>query len=109
MIKSLALLTAKDGMTREEFRKIWLAEHAPLVHAVPGVRKYVLSFILAEPTSANAPIQPVRVDAIAELWYDNIEAQRRAAASPEMKIVTDNGAKYLGAIKPLLLEEVSII
>lgn len=109
MIKSLALLTAKDGMTREEFRKIWLAEHAPLVLAVPGVRKYVLSFILAEPTSANAPIQPVRVDAIAELWYDDIAAQQRAAATPEMKIVQDNGAKYLGAIKPLLTEEVSII
>jgi uncharacterized protein (TIGR02118 family) len=109
MIKSLALLTAKDGMTREEFRKVWLAEHAPLVRAVPGVRKYVLSFILAEPTSANAPIQPVRVDAIAELWYDDVAAQQRAAASPEMKIVTDNGALYLGAIKPLLTEEVSII
>ena len=109
MIKSLALLTAKDGMTREEFRKIWVAEHAPLVHAVPGVRKYVLSFILGEPTSANAPIQPVRVDAIAELWYDDIESLRRAAASPEMKIVQDNGAKYLGAIKPLVTEEVSII
>jgi uncharacterized protein (TIGR02118 family) len=109
MIKSLALLTAKDGMTREEFRKIWVAEHAPLVHAVPGVRKYVLSFILVEPTAANAPIQPVRVDAIAELWYDDMEAMRRAAASPEMKIVQDNGALYLGAIKPLVTEEVSII
>lgn len=96
-------------MTREEFRKVWLAEHAPLVRAVPGVRKYVLSFILAEPTSANAPIQPVRVDAIAELWYDDVAAQQRAAASPEMKIVTDNGALYLGAIKPLLTEEVAII
>ena len=109
MIKSLALLTAKDGMTREEFRKIWLAEHAPLVRAVPGVRKYVLSFILAEPTVANAPIQPVRVDAIAELWYDDVAAQQRAAASPEMKIVQDNGALYLGSIKPLLTEEVAII
>jgi uncharacterized protein (TIGR02118 family) len=109
MIKSLSLLTAKDGMTREEFRKIWLAEHAPLVHAVPGVRKYVLSFIVAEPTTANAPIQSVRVDAIAELWYDDMEAMQRAAASPEHKIVLTNGAKYLGSIKPLVTEEVTII
>jgi len=48
MIKSLSLLTRKSAMSKEEFRRIWLGEHAPLVHAVPQVRKYVLSFPLED-------------------------------------------------------------
>ena len=55
MIKSLSLLTRKSAMSKEDFRRIWVGEHAPLVHAVPQVRRYVLSFILDEPTRPDVP------------------------------------------------------
>jgi len=109
MIKSLSLLTRKSSMTREEFRSVWESEHAPLVRAVPEVRRYVLSFVIGEPTKANVPIQAMQVDAMAELWYDDVAAMQRAAARPEMKAVLDNGAKHLGAIKSFVTEEVSVI
>ena len=109
MIKSLSLLTRKSTLSKEEFRRIWLGEHAPLVHAVPQVRKYVLSFPLAEPTRPDVPTQTVNVDAVAELWYDDMASLQAAAASPQMKTVTDNGALYLGAIKTFITEEVAII
>ena len=73
MIKSLSLLTRKSTLSKEEFRRIWLGEHAPLVHAVPQVRKYVLSFILGEPTRPDVPTQAMSVDAVAELWYDDMD------------------------------------
>jgi uncharacterized protein (TIGR02118 family) len=109
MIKSLTLLTRKIGLSREEFRRIWLGEHAPLVHAVPQVRQYVLSFILDEPTRPDVPTQAMDVDAVAELWYDDMAALKAAAASPQMKAVLANGALYLGAIKTFITEEVAII
>jgi uncharacterized protein (TIGR02118 family) len=109
MIKSLSLLTRKSALSREEFRRVWVGEHAPLVHAVPQVRRYVLSFILDEPTRPDVPIQAMNVDAVAELWYDDMAALRAAAASPEMKVVTDNGALYLGAIKTFITEEIAVI
>jgi uncharacterized protein (TIGR02118 family) len=109
MIKSLSLLTRRAGMSREEFRGVWLAEHAPLVHAVPQVRRYVLSFVLEEPTRADVPTQAMNVDAIAELWYDDMAALKAAAASLEMKAVQANGALHLGAIKTFLTEEVAVI
>jgi len=109
VIKSLSLLTRKTTLSKEEFRRIWLGEHAPLVHAVPQVRKYVLSFPLAEPTRPDVPTQTVNVDAVAELWYDDMASLQAAAASPQMKTVTDNGALYLGAIKTFITEEVAII
>jgi hypothetical protein len=49
------------------------------------------------------------VDAIAELWYDDMVALKAAAASPEMRAVQANGALHLGAIKTFLTEEVAII
>ena len=55
MIKSLSLLTRKSTLSKEEFRRIWVSEHAPLVHAVPQVRRYVLCFILEEPTRPDVP------------------------------------------------------
>ncbi len=109
MIKSVSLLTRKSHLSRAEFRKVWEGEHAPMVRAVPGVRRYVLSFVIEEPERANAPIQPMSVDAMAELWYDDRAALQRAAASPELQAVLDNGSLYLGAIKTFITEEVEII
>jgi uncharacterized protein (TIGR02118 family) len=109
MIKSLSLLTRKRALSREEFRRIWVGEHAPLVLAVPQVPRYVLSFILEEPARPDVPTQTMDVDAIAELWYDDMAALKAAATSPEMKAVQANGALHLGAIKTFLTEEVAII
>jgi uncharacterized protein (TIGR02118 family) len=109
MIKSLSLLTRRSALSKEEFRRIWVGEHAPLVLAVPQVRRYVLSFILEEPTRPDVPTQAMSVDAVAELWYDDMAALKEAAASPEMRAVQANGALHLGAIKTFLTEEVAII
>jgi uncharacterized protein (TIGR02118 family) len=109
MIKSLSLLTRNSALSKEEFRRIWVGEHAPLVLAVPQVRRYVLSFILEEPTRPDVPTQTMSVDAFAELWYDDMAALKAAAASPEMKAVQANGALHLGAIKTFFTEEVAII
>jgi hypothetical protein len=46
---------------------------------------------------------------VAELWYDDMACLQAAAASPQMKTVTDNGALYLAAIKTFITEEVTII
>lgn len=109
MIKSLSLLTRKPGMTAEAFREVWVGEHAPLVHGVPEVRRYVLSFPLSEPSRPDVPTQAMSVDAVAELWFDDMASLQQAGASAAMKRVTDNGALYLGAIKTFITEEITVI
>ena len=49
------------------------------------------------------------VDGIAELWYDDEAALARAAATPEMKRLTDDGALFIGRIKSYVIEEKQII
>jgi uncharacterized protein (TIGR02118 family) len=106
VIKSIGLLTRKDGLTHEDIVK---HVHAPLAHAVPGVRRYVQSHIVAERKRPDIPTTDVEIDGIAELWYDDRAAMERANASPEAKRLHADGALFIGQIKSFVLEEKVII
>ena len=109
MIKTLSLLTRKRGMTHEQFVTHWVEIHAPLAHAVPGLRRYVQSHILEEPTRPDIPTAEIEVDGIAELWYDDRAALARAHASPQATALFADGALFIGRIKTFIVEEKVII
>ena len=92
MIKMIGLLTRRPELTHEEFVHHWLLVHGPLARAVPGVRRYVQSHIIGTRTRPDIPETDVQIDGIAELWYDDMAGFERAAASAEMKRLTDDGA-----------------
>ena len=109
MIKSISLLTRKENITHEQFVKHWLEVHGPLAYAVPGLRRYVQSHIVAERTRPDIPTLDVAVDGIAESWYDDLDALKFANASPQAKILHDDGATFIGRIKTFTIEEKIII
>ena len=109
MIKSVSLLTRKDGMSHDQFVKHWLEIHGPLAWAVPGLRRYVQSHIVEERTRPDIPTSDIQVDGIAELWYDDRESMARALASPEAKTLHADGALFIGRIKTFTVEEKVII
>lgn len=109
MIKSISLLTRKAHLSHEQFVKHWVEIHAPLAHAVPRVRRYVQSHILAERTRPDIETLDLEIDGIAELWFDSVEDLRFAFASPEAKILHDDGALFIGRIKSYTIEEKVII
>lgn len=109
MIKVVSLLTRKDGISHEEFVRHWYEIHAPLAMAVPGIRRYVQSHITETRSRPDIPDTDVDVDGIAELWYDDLASFEKAAATPEMKRLTDDGALFIGRIKTYVIEERQII
>ena len=109
MIKSISLLTRKPELTHEQFMKHWVEIHAPLAHAVPGVRRYVQNHIRDERTRPDIPTTEVAVDGVAELWFDDQAALDAAARSPEMKALHDDGAKFIGRIRSYIIEEKTVI
>ncbi len=109
MIKSISLLTRKDGISHEEFIHHWVEVHAPLAHAVPRLRRYVQSHILAERRRPDIETLAVQIDGIAELWYDSLEDMQIAMTSPEAKILHDDGATFIGKIKSFTIEEKVIV
>ena len=109
MIKVIGLLTRKPHISHEDFVKHWFEIHGPLALAVPGIRRYVQSHIIGSRTRPDIAETGVQADGIAELWYDDIESYERAARTPEMKRLTDDGALFIGGIKTWLVEEREII
>jgi uncharacterized protein (TIGR02118 family) len=109
VIKIISLLTRKAGMTHEQFVKHWVEVHAPLAHAVPGLRRYVQSHIVAERKRPDIPAMDVEVDGIPELWYEDAAAMAHALASPEAKALHADGALFIGWIKTFTTEEKVIV
>jgi len=72
MIKVLALLNRRDGISHDEFTRHWFDIHGPLALAVPGIRRYVQSHITETLTRPDIQETDVDVDGIAELWYDDM-------------------------------------
>jgi uncharacterized protein (TIGR02118 family) len=87
----------------------WVEIHAPLAHAVPGLRRYVQNHITGERTRADIPATAVEIDGVAELWFDDQAALDTAARSPEMKALHDDGAKFIGRIKSYVVDEKTVI
>lgn len=69
MIKAIALLKRKSGLSREDFVEHYEAVHVPLImkHST-GVVKYVRNFVVSD--GATEP----DYDCITELWYEDMEA-----------------------------------
>ena len=109
MIKSISLLTRRRELTHEQFVRHWVEIHAPLAHAVPGMRRYVQNHIQGTRTRPDIPETEIDVDGIAETWFDDGEAMARANASPEAKRLHDDGALFIGRIKSFIVEEKFII
>jgi uncharacterized protein (TIGR02118 family) len=109
MIKTIGLLTRKDGWTHEQFMKHWVEIHAPLALAVPGLRRYVQNHIQAERRRADIAETNLEIDGIAELWFDDPAALEAAARTPEMKALQADGATFIGRIKSYAVEEKFVI
>ena len=109
MIKSIGLLTRKDGFTHEQFVRHWVDVHGPLAHAVPGLRRYVQNHIRDERSRADIPDHVIALDGIAELWFDDRAALEAAARTPEMQALHADGALFIGHIRSYVVEEKTIV
>ena len=105
MIKITALLVRIPELTHEQFMRHWVDVHAPLVDALPGVRRYVQSHILDGFSPPHIPRVSASLDGIAELWFDDRAAFEMAFASDEGQRLAADGALFIGQISFFVIEE----
>jgi uncharacterized protein (TIGR02118 family) len=77
MIKLIALLKRKPGISKEEFARRWVEDHPKFTWAIPGLREYRIN-IATERQPPGAP----DFDGTAELWWDSIEEMEAAFNTP---------------------------
>ena len=74
-------------MTAEAFHEHWRTRHAPLVVRLPDLRRYV----------QNTPLAPggPPYDAIAESSFDDTQAMKALARTPEYAAVLEDEARFI--------------
>jgi uncharacterized protein (TIGR02118 family) len=106
-IKSITLMTRKDGMPIDAFRDYWRDVHGPLCVAASAMRRYVQN-----PTrrsiydSGRTPA----FDGAALAWFDSIDALRAAAPTPEMAQLREDVLQFVATDRsPTLLTQERVI
>jgi len=66
----IALLKRSPELTREEFARRWLDEHAPFTLRFPNLRGYRVNIALEEYQEIEGELP---YDGTAELWWDSLE------------------------------------
>jgi uncharacterized protein (TIGR02118 family) len=99
MVKRVALVRRKAGMSVDAFWEHYAGPHATIVGGIPGLRRMVLS----RPTGA----QSNDWDAVGELWFDTREALEQGFADPTIvaQLAVDR-PQFLGAVEALIVEDV---
>jgi len=108
MVKLIYVITRKEGLSVAEFQAHWRETHAPIAAAIPGIRRYVQCHTLPELYDAErAP----SYDGVAELWFDDLAAMRKAFGTEETATAREDELKFIDHSKSFMIvtEEKPII
>jgi uncharacterized protein (TIGR02118 family) len=103
MIKLIALLKRKPGLTREEFAERWLKDHIKLSSKMPGLRGYRVNIAIDHQPEGDG-VEPI-YDGTAELWWDSVEAMEAAFDSEEGKISGEDADQFAAVRIHIYTEE----
>jgi len=81
-VKLIALLKARPGMSRAEFERYWIEEHAPLNLKFKNLKGYRVNIALEDYQDE----EDLPYDGTAELWWDSIEEMEEDFNSQEGQI-----------------------
>lgn len=96
-VKNVEFVTRKPGMAVEAFQRYWREVHGPLAAAIPVVRRYVQSHTRrAIYERGGVPAY----DGVAITWFDDTQAMRLSAATPEYARVRADEADFLAPGSP---------
>lgn len=77
MVKLIALLKRKPGISREEFAKRWLDEHTKISTQLPNLLEYRINIA----TQRQQDNGEAEYDGTAEMWWESIDAMEAAFQS----------------------------
>lgn len=79
MVKMVIFFKRKPGISVEAFQAHWRTTHAGIIVRLPGIRRYVQSHVLPSSYRKGEPV----FDAIAESSFDDTQAMKSLAGSPQ--------------------------
>ncbi len=104
MIKLVALVTRKAGLSQAEFRDYWLGVHAPIASKIPGMLGYRIN-VAAEP----GEMHPAPYHGSAEIWFSDRAMMEAGLASPQGVLAGNDTGNFADGIEFLVTEETVVI
>ena len=83
MVKMVAALRRRAGMTREEFRRYWREKHGPLIQRLPDFTRHIRRYVQMHPIDLPMPADATGAppyDGFAEMCFDSFEEMGAAFA-----------------------------
>ena len=93
MVKIVIFFKRKPGMSVEAFQEHWRTVHAGIIVKLPGIRKYAQSHTLLSAYRKGEPA----FDGIAESSFDDTQAMRALANSPQYAAVLADEPNFIDA------------
>jgi uncharacterized protein (TIGR02118 family) len=102
MVKRISLVWKRPELSAQEFRALWVGEHAEYAKRLAGLREYVIDFVTDGP--AGGP------SGIATLRFDSREALEAAFADVELteELMRTRDA-FAQSVQLMLVEEQQIV
>ncbi|HVP31173.1 MAG TPA: EthD domain-containing protein [Myxococcota bacterium] len=93
MLKMIATLRRKPGLSVDAFRKHWRYVHGPLVLSLPEMTRHIRRYVQNLPADLPMPADATGgepIDGVAEMVFDDFESMQRCFAEPS----------YLARVRP---------
>jgi uncharacterized protein (TIGR02118 family) len=100
-VKQVTLLKRRPGLDLAGFRRRSREHHARLVLAVPGVRRYLQCHVRDSSYDVGEP----RFDSVEQVWFDDLEALRRARGS---EAFARAGSELAGFVDPKYVFDLTV-
>lgn len=98
MIKAFVLIQRRPDLDWNEFSRYFRDVHGPLALRLPGLRHYEQHHVREAFFGGEAPC-----DAIAELWFDDVDALRSAFDSDAGQAALADNPKFVDVIRTRLV------
>jgi uncharacterized protein (TIGR02118 family) len=98
MVKVIALIKRKPGLSREEFLRHWHEAHPAFVRELPGLARYRQNHSLEH--RKEWPY-----DGAAELWVDTVADVAAAFRAPAAGALREHEDEFIGELVWFLAEE----
>jgi uncharacterized protein (TIGR02118 family) len=91
VIKTVIFFRRRPGMSLAAFQEHWRTTHAELIVKLPGIRRYVQNHVLPAQAGGAEPA----FDAVAESSFDDTQAMKTLAKSPEYAVVLADEQNFI--------------
>lgn len=107
MVKLIAFLKSKPGMTREEFAQRWVNEHTKISARLPGVRGYRINIATERQPESGGAVS--LFDGTAEMWWDSIDEMEASFATELGQLAGSDGDSFTTVRLHLYTDEYEIV